>query len=231
MLKQIKLHYPLKYVDNVLVKQEKVNLNCQIDSIKKQTVRKVKKIVQLAKQDAKQLAQQGYVDGYQRGIIAALSQTALYFCNCNDFFINKRNELINDVRGILSTAIEKPEILLSVIDEWMKLIPPSDNILHIYLPKVMMEIEPVLNEILIGYWSGKINITYHSDKNCIMSCGQQIAEFSPDEFVDRANETLLNKYHLIPAELQSIGEDSIEYLVEYCRNIKPDLSGTVAKIL
>ncbi|HHL2712922.1 TPA: hypothetical protein ACQ39K_004552 [Yersinia enterocolitica] len=224
MLKKIKLHYPVKSVDGVLVKQEQIDLNKYIETIKKQTVQKAKNIIQHTRQDVEQLAQQGYMDGYQNGMLTAIAQTALYFGGCNELFNGKRNELIEDVRNILSAAVTQPEILLSVVDEWVKSLPLSDNMIHIYVPEITMGIEPRLKEALASLWSGQINITYHTDKKYVMSCGQQVAEFSPDIFVEQVAESLMDKFNLIPSEFQKVSEDALESLIGYCGEMRTGLA-------
>ncbi|HDL6960615.1 TPA: hypothetical protein PXM37_004263 [Yersinia enterocolitica] len=224
MLKKVNLHYPVKFVEGVLVKQKEVDLNKEIATLKKQTVQKANNIIQCAIQDAEVLAQQGYMDGYQNGMLTAIAQTALYFGSCNEFFIGKRNELIEDVRSILSTAVTRPEIFFSIIDEWVKSLPLSDNMIYIYAPDITRGIEPRLKEVLASLWSGQVNVTYHSDNKYVMSCGQQVAEFSPNIFVEQAAGSLMDKFNLIPSEFQKISEDALESLIGYCGEVRAGLA-------
>jgi len=195
-----------------------VDLNNQIELIKQQTTYQAQNIIQHAKQDAEKIAQQGYSDGYQDGYVAVLSQIATYFGNCNGYLSLKRDELIEEVRGLLSSAIERPETLLSVIDEWTKSLPVSDEVLQINLPETSKKIETRLKDLLHS-WPGKVIMSYHMDNKYVMSCGQQIAEFSPKEFENQAIEMLMPGFSLIPTELQRISDEALTLLSDYCKSM------------
>ncbi|HDL6964381.1 TPA: hypothetical protein PXM28_003768 [Yersinia enterocolitica] len=224
MLKKINLSCPLTSVDGVLVKQGMLDLNDQIELIKQRTMNEAENILQLARQDAIHIAQQGYIDGYQKGVLSALTHTAFYFSNCSNYIINTRNAFIKEIRDILSTAVEKPEVLLSVLDEWVKSVPLSENILQINLPEISKNLEPKLNELLTNLWSGPINYTYHADNNYVMSCGQQVAEFSPEIFVGQVVEELMDKFNLIPTDLQYITINSLDLLIKYSESMRDEIT-------
>ncbi|MFQ6283760.1 hypothetical protein [Yersinia enterocolitica] len=224
MLKQISSQCHLKDVDGVLVKKKILDLNNQIELIREETNNKVRDIVEQTKEDAQQLGQQGYMEGYQNGILAALSFTAFYFGNCNDYYSSKRDELIVEIRQILSKAVEEPGVLLSVTDEWIQSVSVSDNILYIYLPEVKADIEPQLKKMLVNMWPGKVSISYHSSNKYVMTCGQQIAEFAPKVFVEQSIDALMDKFNIIPNEMQNISEEAIDLLIEYCRTIRNKLT-------
>lgn len=44
--------------------------------------------------------------------------------------------------------------------------------------------------LLMENWPGTFNLKYHQEQRFIMSCGDQIAEFSPEQFVETAVASL-----------------------------------------
>ncbi len=67
--------------------------------------------------------------------------------------------------------------------------------------------------LLMENWPGTFNLKYHQEQRFIMGCGDQIAEFSPEQFVETAVGVI--KHHL--DELQdcrTISDNAINALID-----------------
>lgn len=206
-------------VDGVLVKKKMLDLNDQIFLIKQNAEEQANYTIKKSKKDAECCFNQAYIDGYKKGMLASLSQIVLYFKCHDDYISESKNGLIKEIREIVSTAMERPEVLLSALDEYLQNHSPSNNMLYIYLPQSTVKMESQLRERIINSWAGEINITYHSSNKFVLSCGQQLAEFSPDALVESTLELMLEKFNLIPMELQKIAESALKSFLENCNEI------------
>ncbi|EEE2028079.1 oxygen-regulated invasion protein OrgB, partial [Salmonella enterica subsp. enterica serovar Cerro] len=68
--------------------------------------------------------------------------------------------------------------------------------------------------LLMENWPGTFNLKYHQEQRFIMSCGDQIAEFSPEQFVETAVGVI--KHHLdeLPQDCRTISDNAINALID-----------------
>lgn len=206
-------------IDGVLVKKKMLDLSDEISLIKQSAEEQANHTIKKSKEDAEHCFNQAYIDGYKKGMLASLSQIALYFSHHDEYISESKNGLIKEIRGIVSSAMERPGVILSALDEYLQHHALSNNTLYIYLPQNTVMIESQLREKITDSWAGEINITYHSSNKFVLSCGQQIAEFSPDALVESTLALMFDKFNLIPTELQKISESALSSFLENCSEI------------
>ncbi|MGL8924998.1 hypothetical protein NBD76_19355, partial [Salmonella sp. C3284] len=63
-------------------------------------------------------------------------------------------------------------------------------------------------------WIVNSALKYHQEQRFIMSCGDQIAEFSPEQFVETAVGVI--KHHLdeLPQDCRTISDNAINALID-----------------
>ncbi len=78
----------------------------------------------------------------------------------------------------------------------------------------MRKRSPKTDGVAYGELARTFNLKYHQEQRFIMSCGDQIAEFSPEQFVETAVGVI--KHHLdeLPQDCRTISDNAINALID-----------------
>ncbi|EDZ9581477.1 oxygen-regulated invasion protein OrgB, partial [Salmonella enterica subsp. enterica serovar Kentucky] len=101
-----------------------------------------------------------------------------------------------------------------VLDEWLRDFDKPEGQLFLTLPVNAKKDHQKLMVLLMENWPGTFNLKYHQEQRFIMSCGDQIAEFSPEQFVETAVGVI--KHHLdeLPQDCRTISDNAINALID-----------------
>ncbi|WP_233164192.1 hypothetical protein [Chromobacterium sp. ASV23] len=175
--------------------------------------RHAQRILRDAERHADILRQHAYQEGYEQGLLSALQQIATYLSAYQTMAWSWRERLNQHARAMLSCAVDHPDTLLLLLDEWLHDLEQGDATLHLTLPQASRAHQHRLMELLAEHWSGPIQLDYHADPRCIMRCGDQLAEFAPELYVEPASRQLQQCLDAMPQDCRQISAQALRELI------------------
>ncbi|ELJ8074713.1 type III secretion system linker protein OrgB [Salmonella enterica] len=214
MLKNIPIPSPLSPVEGILIKRKTLERYFSIERLEQQAHQRAKRILREAEEEAKTLRMYAYQEGYEQGMIDALQQVAAYLTDNQTMAWKWMERIQIYARELFSAAVDHPETLLTVLDEWLRDFDKPEGQLFLTLPVNAKKDHQKLMVLLMENWPGTFNLKYHQEQRFIMSCGDQIAEFSPEQFVETAVGVI--KHHLdeLPQDCRTISDNAINALID-----------------
>lgn len=214
MLKDIPIYFPLNPIEGILIKGKTLEHNFYTHKLEQQAHKRAKRILNEAEQEAESLRLYAYQDGYEQGMICALQQVSSYLVDSQTMYWEWLDKLQSYARDMFSAAVDHPETFLIVLDEWLRDFNKPKKQLFLTLPENAKNEHAKLMSLLRENWSGTINIEYHNEQSFVIRSDDQIAEFSPEKFVENAVGSL--KYHLdkLPQDCRTISDGAINSLIE-----------------
>ncbi len=119
MLKNIPIPSPLSPVEGILIKRKTLERYFSIERLEQQAHQRAKRILREAEEEAKTLRMYAYQEGYEQGMIDALQQVAAYLTD-NQTMAGSGWKIQIYARELFSAAVDHPETLLTVPDEWLR---------------------------------------------------------------------------------------------------------------
>jgi len=182
--------------------------------LEQQAQQHARRIVRDAQQEAELIRQHAYQEGYQQGMLDTLQQTASYMADSQTLDGRCREQLSQHARTMLSSAVDHPETLLLVLDEWLRNLPASDETLYLTLPTTAQVLQPRLMDVLSDGWTGKIHLDYHARPDFVMRHADQFAEFSPSQYVESATRELLQTLDTLPQDCRQVSDFALQEFIE-----------------
>ncbi|UTH74119.1 hypothetical protein [Chromobacterium sp. IIBBL 290-4] len=186
-------------IENALIRQSHLKTLRRGDAIEKAARRRARQIVDAAQAEAETLQSHGWQAGYQAGMLRALDQVAAQLGDYQSQAARWQARLSAEARDMLTAAVNHPDTLLLLLDEWLQSRNGSaqEQVLHLLLPRRAKGRQAELMALLSDNWHGAIQIDYHDDERFIMRCADQAAEFSPEQFVGPASLHLRQRLHTL----------------------------------
>ncbi|PRP71106.1 hypothetical protein BUE93_08490 [Chromobacterium amazonense] len=213
MPRDIPLPPPQTLIDGVLLRQAKLRDAARNQSLELQARGHAKILLRNAERQAENLRQQGYQQGYQQGMIEALQQIAAYLAASQALALHWREQLAEHIRAMLTAAVDHPDTLLLLLNEWLSGQERSDATLHLTLPKSARIHQAQLMALLGEHWPGPVQLGLHDDTRWIMRCANQIAEFTPELYVESAGRHLQPCLDKLPQEWRNISLQALHKLI------------------
>lgn len=211
-------------VDGVLFSRKQLLRRMRTKGLEQQAKQHARRILRDAQQEAELIRQHAYQEGYQQGMLDALQQTASYLAASQTLDGRCRERLSQHVRAMLSSAVDHPETLLLVLDEWLRNLPASDETLYLTLPSTAHALQPRLREVLAANWKGKIQLDYHAGPDFVMRHADQLAEFSPAQYVESATRALLQTLDSLPQDCRRISDFALQEFIEQWQHRSHDVA-------
>ncbi len=120
MLKNIPIPSPLSPVEGILIKRKTLERYFSIERLEQQAHQRAKRILREAEEEAKTLRMYAYQEGYEQGMIDALQQVAAYLTDNQTMAWKWMEKIQTYARELFSAAVDHPETLLTVLDEWLR---------------------------------------------------------------------------------------------------------------
>ncbi|STQ90247.1 hypothetical protein [Iodobacter fluviatilis] len=214
MPKDIPTLRPITAYEDVLLTHDKLTRQHKALSLLAEARQRAKQLLKQAEVETQQIRTQAWMNGYQDGVIAAASSVANHIDESENLLLRFHNKLGEQARAMLSASLDHPDLLLILLDEWLRGIdtPLPQGTLQLQLPLHRRAAHSQLLNSLQELWGGKIQIEYHADTHFVMRYADQIAQFSPDEFIAEAAQSLLHGMHEMPAECRSLSQASMQSL-------------------
>jgi hypothetical protein len=182
--------------------------------LEQQAQQHARRIIRDAQQEGEVIRQHAYQQGYQQGMLDTLQQTASYMADSQTLDWRCRERLSQHAKAMLSSAVDHPETLLLVLDEWLRNLSASDETLYLTLPATAHTLQPRLMDVLSASWTGKIQLDYHARPDFVMRLADQVAEFSPAQYVESATRALLQTLDSLPQDCRQISDFALQEFIE-----------------
>ncbi|WP_440029670.1 hypothetical protein [Chromobacterium amazonense] len=213
MPRDIPTPHPQTPIDGVLLRRATLRGAARIQGLERQARGHAQQVLRNAERQAESLRQQGYQEGYQQGMLEAMQQVASYLAASQAMAWHWRERLAEHARAMLSAAVDHPDTLLLLLDEWLRDLEPSDATLHLALPKSARKNQAQLMALLAEHWSGPIQLDFHADPRCIMRCADQLAEFAPELYVEPASRQLQQCLNALPQDCRNVSAQALRDLI------------------
>ncbi|MGL5758799.1 type III secretion system linker protein OrgB [Plesiomonas sp.] len=201
-------------VDGVIFQRTRLRQAARADRLEKEARKRASALIHHAEQEAAIIRQEAFRQGYEAGMLTALSHTASYMSKWQTQANLWYQQLESHSRVLLSAAVDHPDTLLLLLDEWLRDQPRQQASLRLLLPRSAQPMRGRLMALLNEQWDNRIEIDYHDDPRFILRCGQQMAEFAPADFVEQATRQLRNNLSALPDECRHLSEQAIRQLIE-----------------
>lgn len=211
-------------VDGVLLGRKQLQRHRRAVCLEQQAQQHARRIVRDAQQQAELIRQHAYQEGYQQGMLDTLQQTASYMADSQTLDGRCREQLGQHARAMLSSAVDHPETLLLVLDEWLRNLPASDETLYLTLPATAHALHPRFMDVLATSWAGKIQLDYHSRSDFVMRHADQVAEFSPEQYVKSATRSLLQTLDTLAQDCRQVSDVALQEFIEQWQHRSNDVA-------
>lgn len=205
---------PATPIENALIRQSDLKQLRRCDNLEKTARRRARQIVDAALREAETLQSHAWQAGYEAGMLRALDQVAAQLGDYQSQAARWQAQLSAEARDMLTAAVNHPDTLLLLLDEWLQSQNGSaqEAVLHLLLPRRAKGRQAELMALLSDNWHGAIQIDYHDDERFIMRCADQAAEFSPEQFVEPASQLLRQRLHTLSRDCAGLSAAALRQL-------------------
>lgn len=214
MPREIPILHQQTPIDGVLISRKQLNRNRATVRLERQAQQHAQRLLRDAQRQAESLQQHAYQEGYQQGILCTMQQVASYLAASQTLAWSWRERLSAQARAMLSAAVDHPDTLLLLLDEWLRNLPEPDKTLYLTLPDTAHSLQPRLMDLLAMAWQGAIQLDYHTEPRFVMRYADQVAEFSPEQYVEPAMRSLQQSLETIPQDCRRISAHALHELIE-----------------
>ena len=201
----------LSPVEGVYIARAKLQHGQRAQTLVDEAKRSALRLVRDAQVTANDAYQQALRDGYRDGVIAAADAIADHFSAEQRLALDLQKKLMQQVRAALQLALDHPELILVLLDEWLKnQVNSADIPLKLFLPCQFYHAHEQVMSCLESSWCARVQVEYHDDERFILCSGDQIAEFDPTSFLNQIEEKV--KHHcaeLFPA-YSTLSKETLE---------------------
>jgi len=197
----------------VLIKRAQLRQQRQSLDLLAASRRQAAKTVKQAQAEAEQIRQQAYQAGYEEGVLSSAAAVADFLTQRQQLAAELQKRVSEHARRLLSSALNQPELLLELVDEWLAASPagtPSQQ-LEIVAPESARKFHARIKDKLHSCWPGNFIISYHEEKRFVIKHADQLAEFNVDKFLNDSL-SILTKLEELPDECRRLNENSIQQL-------------------
>ncbi len=189
-----------------------------LNDARRRTIKTVKK----AQGEAEEIRRQAFREGYQDGILASAALVARFLAQERRLAADLQHRINGHARQLLSSALNHPEILLELVDEWLATLPDtaSPETLELLIPEAARRSHAALKHRVESVWPGKFTLAYHDDCRFVMKYGDQLAEFDADAFL-AAGMHRLTSVETLPEQCRQLTEAGLRQLYEIFTQFSP----------
>ncbi len=168
----------------VLIKRKHLLRQRQSIDLVNDARRQAGRLVKTAQGQADDIRQKAYREGYQEGLLTAAAAVADYLGQEQRLGTALQGQLNEHARQLLSAALNHPDMLLELLDEWLAALPERDtsDTLCVLLPAAARGSHARLQQKIQAVWPGKSRIEYHPENRFVMKYGDRLAEFDAGDF-------------------------------------------------
>ncbi|WP_213990340.1 HrpE/YscL family type III secretion apparatus protein [Sodalis sp. dw_96] len=172
--------------------------------------RQASKLVKQAQEEADAIGHQAFSEGYQEGLLASAALVARFLAQERQLAVDLQHRINEHARQLLSSALNHPDILLELVEEWLAALPEtsSPDVLELLIPEAARKSHVALKQKLASVWPGKFALAYHDDCRFVMKYGDQLAEFDADAFMAAGMQRLV-LMDTLPEQCRELSESAL----------------------
>ncbi|WP_413722049.1 hypothetical protein ACL2XG_12580 [Sodalis sp. RH24] len=169
----------------VLIKSRQLARQREALDIVSEARRQARSLVKQAQAEAGQLRQQGFREGYQDGMATSAAAVADYLSQAQRLEAELQCQVNARARQLLSMALDHPDTVLALVDEWLASLPEATAAepMILLLPEAARRSHALLRQRIDAAVPGAGQIEYHRENRVVMKYGHQVAEFAPEAFL------------------------------------------------
>lgn len=215
MLKYIPTHHLKAPIEGVLISRKDVQRNMRTVRLEQQTQHHAQRILRDARREGELFKQHAYQEGYQQGMLSSMQHIAAFLSDNQKMVWEWREKLTVHIRAMLSVAVDHPDVLLLVLEEWLRCVPSTEDKLYLVLPESTRIMEGKIKGLLTTNWAhGAFQLDYHSETRFVLRYTDQVAEFSPEQYVEHATRLLQQHMDALPQDCRQVSVDALHKVIE-----------------
>lgn len=195
----------------VLVRSAYLRNNLRASALISEARRRASGIVSQAQSEAENLYHISKSEGYALGIVQAAEALTEYLSDYRALAVQWREKLMQQVATILRSSTNSPDVLMAVFEECLREHEFTEAQIDLLFPESMRAGHNCLMARMESF-SAKVKIEYRDSSSFLLRMGDQIIEFSPDEFVAIACARVIEKLSSVYAGNPDIAEKCRERL-------------------
>ncbi|QJU42305.1 hypothetical protein [Serratia marcescens] len=186
---------PLRLIEGVLITQAERFKRKRAQNILQFAQRRAKNLIAQAQRDAELLHQDAYRQGYEQGVLSAADALTCYMQDSQTFTLALHRQLYEKARIALAAALGNEIVFTSLLRNWLPDLDSQDNCdlpLEILVPSALGIRVGKLKRDVEQWYERAVLVSYHPDNRYAVKCGDQLAEFIPEEFVEQLLPSLID---------------------------------------
>ncbi|XBS70301.1 hypothetical protein ABK905_03275 [Acerihabitans sp. KWT182] len=185
--------------------------------------RQAGKLVKQAQGEADAIHQQAFSEGYQEGLLASAALVAHFLAQERQLAVDLQHGINEHARELLSSALNHPDILLELMDEWLATLPDTTppDVLELLVPEVARKSHVAIKQKMASVWPGKFVLAYHDDYRFLMKYGDQLAEFDAEAFMSASMQRLVS-VDTLPEQCRQLSESALSRLYDIFSQFAPE---------
>jgi len=187
MQKTITCPNMIESIEGVLIPGSDLKKREKVENILKQAKHHASKIIKEANIQAQTIRESAQSAGYQAGIILSINSVADFIDNNQSIYLKFYTKTHESMLKNLRHALNSPEIFPLLLEHWLADVIPDEehSTLFLLVPKMALKQQSELSSYIASLWSGKVVIEQHTDNRFVIKYKNDLAEFSPDVWVEQ----------------------------------------------
>lgn len=175
--------------------------------------RHARKLTDRAEQEAESVYQRAREDGFAKGMLSAVDAIVGYLADHAKSAAQLQSALEEQIALLLGRCVNDPDVVMATLEECLESRDACHGArLDLLLPESFRTNHRQVLAMVQKQFSGLVNIEYRDGTRFLMRIGDQVAEFSPDDFVERASDHVMGALPSVFSQSRSLAEACRERL-------------------
>jgi len=204
----------IESIEGILIPASALKQRERVENILKQAQHNASKIIKQANIEAQTIRMSAQSAGYQAGITLSINAVADYIDNGQSIYLQFYSKTHESMLKKLRDALNSPEIFPLLLEHWLADVIPDEehSPLFLLVPKMTLKQQTELSSYIASIWSGKVVIEQHTDNRFIIKYKSNLAEFSPDVWVEQ-QRIEANYCQQLEKDCNTLSSNSIQRLL------------------
>jgi len=204
----------IESIEGILIPASALKQRERVENILKQAQHNASKIIKQANIEAQTIRMSAQSAGYQAGITLSINAVADYIDNGQSIHLQFYSKTHESMLKNLRDALNSPEIFPLLLEHWLADVIPDEehSPLFLLVPKMTLKQQTELSSYIASIWSGKVVIEQHTDNRFIIKYKSNLAEFSPDVWVEQ-QRIEANYCQQLEKDCNTLSSNSIQRLL------------------
>lgn len=154
-----------------------------------------KKLILQAQGEAETLRKTACRQGFEQGVLKAAQAVASYMQDYHTLTLTLHQQLQEKAQAALAAALGSEVIFPELLKNWLPTVQVDENShqpLELLVPVSPGPRTARLTAQLDCLWKGTVLVSHHPENRYVMKYQGQLAEFTPDDFIDHLMPSLID---------------------------------------